>query len=276
MRREDGVQLSSATEFAGSEHAFIQVEKLSKTFPARDGAPTLAVDDVDLAVGGSEFVSLLGPSGCGKSTLLSSIAGLLEPSSGVVRIEGRAITSPYTNIGIVFQNDLLLDWRTVLGNVLVQYDMRGQDPRPHAERARALIASVGLGGFESKYPWELSGGMRQRVAICRALIHDPALLLMDEPFGALDALTREQLQVDLQRIWQSSRKTVVFVTHSIGEAVFLSDRVVVMTPRPGKIKEVLKIDLPRPRSLDVRDGEIFTANVRHINHLFQDMGVIKG
>jgi NitT/TauT family transport system ATP-binding protein len=276
MRREDGVQLSSATEFAGSDHAFIQVEKLSKTFPARDGAPTLAVDDVDLAVGGSEFVSLLGPSGCGKSTLLSSIAGLLEPSSGVVRIEGRAITSPYTNIGIVFQNDLLLDWRTVLGNVLVQYDMRGQDPRPHAERARALIASVGLGGFESKYPWELSGGMRQRVAICRALIHDPALLLMDEPFGALDALTREQLQVDLQRIWQSSRKTVVFVTHSIGEAVFLSDRVVVMTPRPGKIKEVLKIDLPRPRSLDVRDGEIFTANVRHINHLFQDMGVIKG
>jgi NitT/TauT family transport system ATP-binding protein len=152
--------------------------------------------------------------------------------------------------------------------------MRGEDPRPHKERARGLIASVGLAGFESKYPWELSGGMRQRVSLCRALIHDPPLLLMDEPFGALDALTREQLQVDLQRIWQTSRKTVVFVTHSISEAVFLSDRVVVMTPRPGRVREVLRIDLSRPRAIDVRDTPAFGNNVRHINHLFQDMGVI--
>jgi NitT/TauT family transport system ATP-binding protein len=253
----------------------IEVEKICKTFPARDGAPTIAVDNVDLSVGASEFVSLLGPSGCGKSTLLSLIAGLIQPTSGEVRIEGRAVTAPYTNIGIVFQTDLLLDWRTVLGNVLVQFEMRGQDPRPHLGRARALIASVGLADFESKYPWELSGGMRQRVAICRALIHDPPLLLMDEPFGALDALTREQLQVDLQRIWQTSRKTVVFVTHSIGEAVFLSDRVVVMTPRPGKIKQILPIGLPRPRDLGVRDSDLFGANVRHINHLFQEMGVIR-
>jgi NitT/TauT family transport system ATP-binding protein len=253
----------------------IEVEKICKTFPARDGAPTVAVDNVDLSIGEREFVSLLGPSGCGKSTLLSLIAGLIQPTSGEVRIEGRAVTSPYTNIGIVFQNDLLLDWRTVLGNVLVQFEMRGQDSRPHLERARALIASVGLADFESKYPWELSGGMRQRVAICRALIHDPPLLLMDEPFGALDALTREQLQVDLQRIWQSTRKTVVFVTHSIGEAVFLSDRVVVMTPRPGKIKQILPIELPRPRDLGVRDSNLFGASVRHINHLFQEMGVIR-
>jgi NitT/TauT family transport system ATP-binding protein len=259
----------------GDTEVKIEVEKICKTFPARDGAPTIAVDNVDLSVGASEFVSLLGPSGCGKSTLLSLIAGLIQPTSGEVRIEGRAVTSPYTNIGIVFQNDLLLDWRTVLGNVLVQFEMRGQDSRPHLGRARALIASVGLADFESKYPWELSGGMRQRVAICRALIHDPPLLLMDEPFGALDALTREQLQVDLQRIWQTSRKTVVFVTHSIGEAVFLSDRVVVMTPRPGKIKQILPIGLPRPRDLGVRDSDLFGANVRHINHLFQEMGVIR-
>jgi NitT/TauT family transport system ATP-binding protein len=275
VKRDDGVQVTSSTESTTAGSAFIQVEQLSKTFPARDGTPTVAVEKVDMNVGSSEFVSLLGPSGCGKSTMLSIIAGLLQPSSGSVRIEGRVITSPYTNIGIVFQNDLLLDWRTVLGNVLVQFEMRGQDPRPHTERARSLIASVGLAGFESKYPWELSGGMRQRVAICRALIHDPPLLLMDEPFGALDALTREQLQVDLQRIWQASRKTVVFVTHSIGEAVFLSDRVVVMTPRPGKVRQVLRIDLPRPRSLDVRDSEAFAVNVRHVNHLFQEMGVIR-
>jgi NitT/TauT family transport system ATP-binding protein len=164
----------------------------------------------------------------------------------------------------------------VLGNVLIQFEMRGLRPAPHKERARALIASVGLGGFETKHPWELSGGMRQRVAICRALIHEPQLLLMDEPFGALDALTRTQLQIDLQNIWQSSRKTVVFVTHSIEEAVFLSDRVIVMTPRPGRVREVIEIDLARPRRLDVRDSPVFVETIRRVSHLFQDMGVIRG
>jgi NitT/TauT family transport system ATP-binding protein len=154
--------------------------------------------------------------------------------------------------------------------------MRGKSPGPHRERARALIASVGLGEFETKHPWELSGGMRQRVAICRALIHEPPLLLMDEPFGALDALTRAQLQIDLQNIWQSSRKTVVFVTHSIEEAVFLSDRVIVMTPRPGRVREVIEIGLPRPRGLDARESPAFTDIIRRVNHLFQDMGVIRG
>ncbi len=255
---------------------FIELSGISKSFLARDGSTTLAVEGVDIQVGASEFVSLLGPSGCGKSTLLSIIAGLIAPSTGQVRIDGRAIRAPYTNVGIVFQSDLLLDWRTVLGNVLLQYEMRGLPAAPHMARARALIASVGLAGFETKHPWELSGGMRQRVAICRALIHEPPLLLMDEPFGALDALTRAQLQIDLQNIWQSSRKTVVFVTHSIEEAVFLSDRVIVMTPRPGRVREVIDIGLPRPRRLDVRDSPLFADAIRRVNHLFQDMGVIRG
>jgi NitT/TauT family transport system ATP-binding protein len=266
------VERVSATDIGGP--AYIEAKGVRKVFASRDKTPVVALDGADLNIGVGEFVSLLGPSGCGKSTLLSMIAGLVPASEGSIRIEGTEVREPYTNIGIVFQNDLLLDWHTVLGNVLVQYVMRGQDPKPHEERARALIASVGLKDFEQKYPWELSGGMRQRVAICRALIHEPPLLLMDEPFGALDALTREQLQVDLQRIWQGTKKTVVFVTHSIDEAIFLSDRVVVMTPRPGRIHDVLRINLQRPRSLAVRDSDVFADNVRHVNHLFQTMGVI--
>jgi NitT/TauT family transport system ATP-binding protein len=256
--------------------AFIEVRDVSKTYTARDGKPILAVDAVSFEVTGGEFVSVVGPSGCGKSTLLSIIAGLIPPTRGEVRVQGTPVTQPYTNIGIVFQSDLLLDWRTVLGNVLFQLEMRGERPRAFESRARALIASVGLAGFERKHPFELSGGMRQRVALCRALVHDPPLLLMDEPFGALDALTRDQLQADLQRIWQESRKTVLFVTHSIAEAVFLSDRVVVMTPRPGRPREVLTIDLPRPRGLDLREGPAFSQYVRRVNRLFCEMGVIRG
>jgi NitT/TauT family transport system ATP-binding protein len=269
------LQAANSTASRGRA-ALIELDNISRTFNTRDRSSTLAVDDVNLDIRASEFVSLLGPSGCGKSTLLSIIAGLIQPTSGEARIAGQPILEPYTNIGIVFQSDLLLDWRTVLGNVLIQFEMRGIKTESHRQRARALIASVGLGDFEQKYPWELSGGMRQRVAICRALIHEPALLLMDEPFGALDALTRAQLQIDLQNIWQSSRKTVVFVTHSIEEAVFLSDRVIVMTPRPGRVREIIEIDLPRPRGLDVREHPTFTKAIQRVNHLFQDMGVIRG
>ena len=253
---------------------FIRADQVCKTFATRDGSPTLAVDHVDLHIDGAEFISLLGPSGCGKSTLLSLVAGLIQPSAGSVEVGGTQVKAPYTNVGIVFQSDLLLDWRTVLGNVLVQFEMRGQDCAPHVGRARALIEQVGLGAFEKKYPWELSGGMRQRVSICRALVHEPPLLLMDEPFGALDALTREQLQVDLQTLWQSAKKTVVFITHSISEAVFLSDRVVVMTPRPGRIREILDIDLPRPRGLDLRDSQEFGRYTQRINRMFRELGVI--
>ena len=254
--------------------SFIRLAGLVKRFETKQGDGTLAVDNVDLDIRPGEFVSVVGPSGCGKSTILSLIAGLIQPTGGQVSVAGGAVRKPHTDVGIVFQSDLLLDWRTVLGNVLVQFEMRGQDCAPHVGRARALIEQVGLGAFEKKYPWELSGGMRQRVSICRALVHQPPLLLMDEPFGALDALTREQLQVDLQTLWQSAKKTVVFITHSISEAVFLSDRVVVMTPRPGKIRELLRIDLPRPRAIDVRDAPQFAGYVRHINRLFQEMGVI--
>src|SRR6185437_10060732 len=268
--------MQDAKSVAGRERtAFIELSGISKTFSARDRKSTLAVDGVDLQIGTSEFVSLLGPSGCGKSTLLSMIAGLIQPTAGEVRIDGKPIMAPYTNAGIVFQSDLLLDWRTVIGNVLIQFEMRGLKTEPHRERARALVRSVGLGDFEQKFPWELSGGMRQLVAICRALIHDPPLLLMDEPFGALDALTRAQLQIDLQTIWQTTRKTVVFVTHSIEEAVFLSDRVIVMTPRPGRIRDTIHINLPRPRGLDVRAHPAFTEVLHCVNHLFQDMGVIR-
>lgn len=255
---------------------FIAIDAVRKQYKGRAGtAGTVAVDGVDLSIGTGEFVSLLGPSGCGKSTLLSMVAGLTLPTGGSIRVGDRRIQAPYTDLGIVFQSDLLLDWRTVLGNVLLQFEMRGQDPKPHTDRARALIESVGLAGFEHKHPWELSGGMRQRVSICRALVHDPPLLLMDEPFGALDALTREQLQLDLQRIWQATRKTVVFVTHSIAESVFLSDRVVIMTPRPGRIREILPIDLERPRTLAVRESTAFGEYVRRVGHVFQEMGVIK-
>jgi NitT/TauT family transport system ATP-binding protein len=202
------------------------------------------------------------------------IAGLLRPSAGVIVLDGREVDRPQTDLGIVFQNPVLLAWRTALDNVLLQMEMRGRDPRQHRDRALRLLRSVGLGGFEQRLPHELSGGMRQRVAICRALIHDPPLLLMDEPFGALDALTRDQMALDTQRLCARGGKTVVFITHSIDEAVFLSDRVVVMTPRPGRVDAVLEIALPRPRPLAMREDAQFTAYTRHIRDSFMAAGVL--
>ena len=254
--------------------AFIEIESLNKTFVGQDGEAVVALEGLDLGVRRGEFVTIVGPSGCGKSTLLSLVAGLLEATEGRIRIGETAITEPYTDLGFVFQSDLLLDWRTVTGNVLLPCVMRGLDERAHIDRARELLASVGLEGFEGKRPFELSGGMRQRVALCRALLLDPPMLLMDEPFGALDALTREQMQVDLQTIWHRTRKTVLFVTHSISEAVFLSDRVIVMTPRPGAIRAILDVDLERPRDLNVHDDPRFTGIVHEIRLMFQEMGVI--
>ena len=249
-----------------------------KIFPARRaGAERVeALCPTDLSVAHGEFLTIVGPSGCGKSTLLSLIAGLQRPSSGEVRIGDTVVNDPYTDLGIVFQKDLLLPWRTALDNVLIQAEVRGIGRKALLGRAMELLELVGLQGFENFYPHELSGGMRSRVSICRALLHDPPLLLMDEPFAALDAITRDQLALDFQTFWQRDRRTVVFITHNIAEAVFLGDRVMVMTARPGKIAEMIDIDLPRPRELLVRDAPEFTRYTGRVRELFMQHGILKG
>jgi NitT/TauT family transport system ATP-binding protein len=234
-----------------------------------------ALDHVSIDERRGEFLSILGPSGCGKSTLLMIAAGLMAPSGGSVSVEGRRVDRPRTDIGIVFQSPVLLEWRTAIGNVMLQAEARRMDRKAATKRARELLASVGLAGFDDKYPHELSGGMRQRVSICRALIHAPEYLLMDEPFGALDQLTRDQLVLDLQALWNARRMSVLFITHSIAEAVFLSDRVIVMTPRPGRIDRVVEIDLPRPRTLAMRETPEFVAYMRQILELFLARGVLR-
>ncbi len=259
---------------ADSDGAYLRVNALSKIYPTRDG-DVQALSDVTFTQSRGEFVSHVGPSGCGKSTLLMIAAGLIQPSGGTVQAQGRTIDRPRTDIGIVFQNPVLLEWRTALGNIMLQAEARNMDRAEARSRARDLLASVGLDGFEDKYPHELSGGMRQRVSICRALIHRPDHLLMDEPFGALDALTRDQLVLDLQALVSERRMTVLFITHSIAEAVFLSDRVVVMTPRPGRIDCVIDIDLPRPRTLAMREAPEFAVYSRRILDRFLASGVLR-
>jgi NitT/TauT family transport system ATP-binding protein len=234
-----------------------------------------ALEEVSLSIAPGEFVSVLGPSGCGKSTLLRCIAGLEVPSSGSVTVNGIEVRDPPEGLGMVFQRDALLEWRSVLDNLMLPVDFRHGDRSTSRERAGKLLALTGLSGFEDRYPSQLSGGMRQRVAICRALVDDPVLLLMDEPFGALDALTRDQMNVELQKMWLSERKTVVFVTHSISEAIYLGDRVVVFSPRPGRIVDVIDVDLPRPRRLAVRGSDKFLGYATHIRQLFEGMGLLK-
>jgi NitT/TauT family transport system ATP-binding protein len=253
---------------------FVEVSDVSRVFATPQGE-VRALDGVSFDVRGGEFLSIVGPSGCGKSTLTNLIAGLMRPSTGVVAINGRVVDRPQTDLGIVFQNAVLLAWRSALDNVLLQVEMRNLDSKRYRDRAMELLESVGLEGFERRLPHELSGGMRQRVAICRALIHDPPLLLMDEPFGALDALTRDQMTLDIQGICARGGKTVVFITHSITEAVFLSDRVIVMTPRPGKIDAVIEVDLPRPRRLAVREDPAFAIHAREIRDRFMARGVLR-
>lgn len=234
-----------------SEHthgASLTLDGVSVEYQIDEGPlPALSLSSLHLSPG--EFVSVVGPSGCGKSTALKVIAGLMAPNEGTVAIEGEVVEEPYQGMGVVFQEPVLLDWRTIMGNVLLQADVRRLDKKPMERRARELLLQVGLEDFLDKRPYELSGGMRQRASICRALVHDPSLLLMDEPFGALDELTREQMNEDLQALWMRLGMTVFFVTHSIPEAVTLSDRVVVMSPRPGRILDDVAIDLPRPRNV---------------------------
>jgi len=238
----------------------LRIEGVNKTF-----ATGVAVDGADFCVEANEFVSLVGPSGCGKSTLLRLAAGLIAATAGRITVRGNEVRGPISDVGMVFQSPVLLPWRTTIDNILFVAEIGGRDPKKHRARAQELIALAGLTGFERAYPHQLSGGMQQRVAICRALLLDPTLILMDEPFGALDVMTRERMGFELQNIWSASRNTVLFVTHSITEAVLLSDTIVVMTPRPGRIREIVDVDLPRPRGVHVLEDHRFlelSARVR--------------
>jgi NitT/TauT family transport system ATP-binding protein len=246
----------------------IRLERVSRTFRSQDGEDVHALAEVSFDVRANEFVTLVGPSGCGKSTLLRIVAGLIVPTGGEAAIGGEPIRSPREDTGIVFQAPTLLPWASVLDNVLFPIRMMGRVVTEETlARARALVHLAGLDGFEGKSPRELSGGMQQRVAICRALIHDPRILLMDEPFGALDALTREEMTLELLRIWTGQPKTIMFVTHSIPEAVLLANRVVVMSARPGRIAEIIDVSLPRPRSFDMEASANFQECTRRIRTL---------
>ena len=254
--------------------ATILCRNVSKIYETLEDEQVHALADIDLAVHEGEFLSVVGPSGCGKSTLLRLLAGTLPKTAGEIFLRGSPVTGPRRDIGIVFQTATLLPWRNVLQNTLLPVEVQNLDRKIYTERAHSLLHMVGLSGFERKYPLELSGGMQQRVSITRALVHDPAVLLMDEPFGALDALTREQMNLDLQRIWAAAGKTVFLITHSISEAVFLADRVIVMSQRPGRIIAELKITFPRPRTLDVIGTPEFGRLVIEIRHQLAASGAL--
>jgi NitT/TauT family transport system ATP-binding protein len=250
--------------------SLIEIEHLDKRYATQAGDEVVALDDINVAIGEGEFITVVGPSGCGKTTLLKILAGLVPHSGGRVDLGGEPVTMPRGDIGLVFQTPVLLPWRTVLENAMLPLEIQGR-PRDEA-RARELIELVGLGGFEDRYPFELSGGMQQRNSIVRALMVDPSILLMDEPFGALDAMVREQMNVELLRIWRETGKTVVFITHSIQEAVFLADRVVVLTPRPGRVAAVHQVTVPRPRTLDSMADPEFGRIVSQIRRHFDVKG----
>ncbi|HET7910657.1 MAG TPA: ABC transporter ATP-binding protein [Pseudolabrys sp.] len=254
---------------AQSRRPVIELQGVSKTYRTADGeVPSLR--PIDFTIGEGEFVVVVGPSGCGKTTLLKMIAGLLPPSQGEIRVEGTPIVKPHGGVGIVFQTAMLLPWRNVFRNVMMPVEVKGLPREEYAARAQALLKMVGLQGFENKFPWQLSGGMQQRASICRALVHDPKIVLMDEPFGALDAMTRERMNVELQRIQRETKKTVLLITHSIPEAVFLADRVMVMSARPGNIAAVYEVSLRRPRSLEVLSDPAFIELTQTIRAHFSD------
>ena len=256
-----------------STDVLIEARGVSKIYASKDG-PVESLKPLDFAIREGEFVSVVGPSGCGKSTLLKMVAGLLPISGGSLALAGKPISGPQKDVGIVFQSAVLLPWRSVEANILLQAEMRRMPMDAARARARALMEMAGLKGFEGKYPWQLSGGMQQRASICRALLHDPSVLLMDEPFGALDAMTREKMNLELQRIWMASKKTVLLITHSIPEAIFLSDRVIVMSERPGSIAAVYDIALPRPRTLDMMASPEFGAYTKQVRAHFFSQGTL--
>jgi NitT/TauT family transport system ATP-binding protein len=250
----------------------INLRDVIKRF-GRGDRQTLALTDVNLAIGRGELLAVVGPSGCGKSTLMRLVAGLLPCSAGEILIDGEAVDRPRTDVGIVFQKPTLVDWRTIHGNVMLQAQLRGLNDAEHRDRATMLLAAMGLQDFRDRYPYELSGGMQQRAAIARALLHRPPTLLMDEPFGALDALTREQMRLDLEALWMANRMTVILITHSVDEAVALADRVIVMSPRPGRVERIIEVPMARPRGLHVRKSPVFIELVEEITNLFLARGV---
>jgi len=264
----------AVADSAVNSEYLVRISGLEKIYQAKDGKHIHALQDINLDIQPAEFISIVGPSGCGKTTLLKILAGILQRSAGDVVMQGRSLSGPSRELGVVFQAPVLLPWRTVLQNVMVPVEVQRRNRVEFEARARQLIALVGLSGFENKYPFELSGGMQQRVGICRALVHDPSFLLMDEPFGALDAMTRESMNEELQRIWSESRKTILLVTHSISEAVYLADRVVVMTPRPGRIVDIVAVDLPRPRLLGMQTTAEFGRFVAGIRRHFTSAGTL--
>jgi NitT/TauT family transport system ATP-binding protein len=251
---------------------YIQIRHLSKTFGQAGDGGVVALQDIDCAIAEGSFVSIVGPSGCGKSTLLRILAGLLPASAGSVVMDGQRISGTRRDVGMVFQNSILLPWRSILDNVMLPAEILGLEKEEARERAMSLLQMVRLEGFEQKLPRQLSGGMQQRASIARALLHDPKILLMDEPFGALDAMTREQMNLELQRIWRESGKTVVLITHSIPEAIFLGDVVFVMTARPGALRRILRVDLPRPRTMDAMASPEFARVSHEIREMFNHTG----
>jgi NitT/TauT family transport system ATP-binding protein len=267
-RLEKSIQDVSGSMQDQLKPVLIRIAGLEKRFATRSGETVTALSNVNLDIRENEFISVVGPSGCGKTTLLRILAGLEQASSGTVHCGGELITEPRADAGVVFQQALLLPWDTVLTNVMLPAHLKKDRSAATVKRAECLLAFMGLKDFAQKYPFELSGGMQQRVSICRALMRDPKVLLMDEPFGALDAMTRESMNMELMRVWSEERKTVIFITHSIPEAVLLGDRVVVMSPRPGRISEIVKIDLGRPRSLQSMASARFGELCDHIRLLF--------
>jgi NitT/TauT family transport system ATP-binding protein len=253
----------------------VRINQVHKIFEMRDESEVIALQGASLTIARGEFVAVVGPSGCGKSTLLSMVAGIEGPTQGAILIDDKPLDGPNPRTSVVFQNDYLLPWRNVIDNILLPLEIKHLPIERYRDRAESLLVQVGLGGFGNRFPHELSGGMRQRVAICRAIIQEPGLLLMDEPFGALDALTREQMIMDLQNLWLRLNNTVLFITHGIDEAVFLADRVVVMSPRPGRVDLELDIDLPRPRRWnEIHRDSRFTEAVSLVRRRFEERGVL--
>lgn len=267
-------EVESTAQTSRRAEDWITVEGLNKVYKPLNSSPVSALEDINMTVKQGEFVAIVGPSGCGKTTLLKILAGLNPITSGTVTLAGKKVTGPSKDIGMVFQSATLLPWKTIAQNVMVPIDVQKLDKKIYRARANELLKMVELEDFKDKYPSQLSGGMQQRAGICRALVHDPDVLLMDEPFGALDAMTREFMNLELLRIWSESKKTVVLVTHSIPEAVLLSDRVVVMSARPGRIAEVIDIDLPRPRTMDSLAGEKAYDYLQRIRQHFNAVGAM--